>query len=269
MKTLSFLRLSFVCTLFLMACKKDDDEVVFTVPEVRTDAVTLLPNQTVKAQATVLNLGGAEVTDRGFCWGVLPNPVIETAASKSEGVGEGAFELIIDNLASGTHYYIRSYAQNAAGVGYGDQFEVTMAELKSINYFGATIYVYPQDIQPYFVWGPSNLLLDANHNGFGSGNTQTINWHSMQNNITSAASKCSELEYFGHSDWYLPARDELLALYDAREYLGNFAADGDLAKYWSSTEIDSAKAYAVDFTNGEYMAQSKNLQWRCRCIRKP
>jgi len=64
--------------------------------------------------------GGATVTSRGVCWGTSPNPT--TANSKvTSGSGTGSFTVTISPVWAGTTYYVRSYATNSAGTGYGAQ----------------------------------------------------------------------------------------------------------------------------------------------------
>lgn len=266
MKTHPFLLLGIVCTVLFSACGKEDDEEI-NVPVVYTEEIDVLGDQSVHASAIVSEHGGAEVTERGFCWSTSPEPTIETALHKKVGAGTGPFSSLLDeDFAPGQHYYIRGYARNKAGVGYGNQLDFTTLELKSIDYYGATIFVHPNDIAPYFIWGPPNQWIGADSPGYGSGNTIDIVNHLGP--LSTAAKKCSDLVYYGHEDWYLPARMELEALYEEREYLGNFVTEGLQAKYWSSTEVDAANAYAVDFSNGDTLTIQKNSQLLCRCIRK-
>jgi hypothetical protein len=50
----------------------------------------------------------------------------------------------------------------------------------------------------------------------------------------------------GKSDWYLPAKDELNALYKKRKVIGGLSADS----YWSSTDVDAGGASTQYFPNG-------------------
>jgi hypothetical protein len=64
--------------------------------------------------------GGAPVTARGVCWSTTANPT--TADNKTvDGTGIGTFTSSITGLASGTTYYVRSYATNSMGTTYGPE----------------------------------------------------------------------------------------------------------------------------------------------------
>ena len=68
----------------------------------------------------MLNNGLTDVTARGICWGLLPDPDI-SGAHTAEGQGLGAFSSNLNNLEAGTTYYYRAYATNAIGTAYGAQ----------------------------------------------------------------------------------------------------------------------------------------------------
>ena len=50
----------------------------------------------------------------------------------------------------------------------------------------------------------------------------------------------------GKSDWYLPAKDELNAMYKKRKVIGGLSLDN----YWSSTDVDAGGASTQYFPNG-------------------
>jgi hypothetical protein len=61
-------------------------------------------------------------TMRGIVWSTSPNPTLGFGAATNEGQGGiGAFTSNLTFLASNTTYYVKAYAINAAGVGYGDE----------------------------------------------------------------------------------------------------------------------------------------------------
>ncbi len=64
--------------------------------------------------------GGQSVTERGVCWSTSSNPTIANSHS-SDGTGTGTFTSTLSGLNPGTLYYIRSYATNSVGTGYGPQ----------------------------------------------------------------------------------------------------------------------------------------------------
>ncbi len=68
-------------------------------------------------------------------------------------------------------------------------------------------------------------------------------------------------EYF--SDWYLPSKYELNLMYLQQAVIGNFTANS----YWSSTEFDLSKAWAISFSNGAASNEAKSTIRRVRAIR--
>lgn len=74
----------------------------------------------VTADAIIYFGGGSEVSERGFVWSETPMPTIDD--NKLDfGSGIGAISGVITGLNASTNYYIRAYAINDMGVGYGNQ----------------------------------------------------------------------------------------------------------------------------------------------------
>jgi len=68
--------------------------------------------------------GKAEVTAKGFCWGMEANPTVEND-SIILGGGTGEFGTTLSELMPNTTYYIRAYAINKMGVAYSNQVTFT------------------------------------------------------------------------------------------------------------------------------------------------
>ncbi|TFH49518.1 MAG: hypothetical protein E4G92_01745, partial [Bacteroidia bacterium] len=68
--------------------------------------------------------GGAAVTARGICWAEVTNPTIEGSHTTDE-LGSGVFTSNLTELTPNTMYFLRAYAINEAGVGYGNEIIVT------------------------------------------------------------------------------------------------------------------------------------------------
>jgi hypothetical protein len=103
------------------------------LPQVTTAAITAITSFSATGGGNVTLGGGADVTERGVVFGKSHNPA--TSDSKtSNGTGTGAFVSSLTNLDNGTTYYVRSYAKNSAGTGYGP--EVTFKTIA----FPASIY---------------------------------------------------------------------------------------------------------------------------------
>ena len=89
-----------------------DDEVV---PVVTTTPVYASISS---AGAGGVVQSGTNVTARGVCWGVDPNPTLANGLTVN-GTGLGAFTSQITGLQPGTAYHLRAYATNPVGTAYG------------------------------------------------------------------------------------------------------------------------------------------------------
>jgi len=90
--------------------------VVF--PTVTTTAVTNITANAATSGGTVTETGGAEVTERGVCWSENQNPTVSNSKTV-DGEGDGQFQSQVAGLLPGT-YYLRAYATNSTGTGYGN-----------------------------------------------------------------------------------------------------------------------------------------------------
>ena len=91
-----------------------------TVPELTTTAVSGITQTTATSGGNISNDGGADVTVRGVCWGTSPNPTIADNYT-SDGAGTGIFSSNLSGLTINTRYYVRAYATNSIGTGYGNE----------------------------------------------------------------------------------------------------------------------------------------------------
>lgn len=89
-------------------------------PEVSTLTVTNVSNITATFNGIVTDEGSSDVTARGFCWSVSPDPTLNDNVSNN-GDGAGQFSEHLGNLQPNTTYYVKAYATNACGISYGEQ----------------------------------------------------------------------------------------------------------------------------------------------------
>ena len=88
------------------------------VPTVTTSNVTSVGSTTATCGGNVTSNGGAAVTAKGVCWSTSPLPSISDSHT-NDGSGNGSFTSQITGLTPNTNYYVRAYATNSAGTGYG------------------------------------------------------------------------------------------------------------------------------------------------------
>jgi uncharacterized protein (TIGR02145 family) len=107
---------SIIC---LTSCKEKT-----TPPVVTTTNVTGITQTTATAGGNVTSDGNAEATSRGVCWNTSENPTLANSKT-SDGTGTGSFTSSLTQLIPNTKYYVKAYATNSAGTGYGSQVSFT------------------------------------------------------------------------------------------------------------------------------------------------
>jgi uncharacterized protein (TIGR02145 family) len=105
---LLFLFFSFIT----YSCKKKE------VPIVTTSAITDITGTTAISGGTIKDKGTGIVLERGVCWSTGVTPTIADYKTTS-GAGAGTFTNNISGLAEATTYYVRAFATNDIGTGYG------------------------------------------------------------------------------------------------------------------------------------------------------
>ena len=105
------------------------------------------------------------------------------------------------------------------------------------------------------IWGCyGDIIPGADGTAIGTGAQNTIDIEARCTLINTAADICANLALAGHTDWFLPSKDELDLMYKNIGQ-GNVLGLGNVggfanALYWSSSEISSTFAWSQNFTNG-------------------
>lgn len=98
------------------------------LPEIATDYIEVLGTQ-MSMVSTLSSDGGSGMKSRGFCFDTKPdvtinnNPVFTTNSNGGYGLGQETW--IQFNLLPNTTYYVRAFAENSNGVGYGEELSIT------------------------------------------------------------------------------------------------------------------------------------------------
>jgi len=90
----------------------------------QTDTPTSITGSSAVSGGNVSSDGGLTVTSRGLAYSTTPNPTISNNTVIS-GSGLGAFTATMTGLSPNTTYYVRAFATNSLGTGYGPQVSFT------------------------------------------------------------------------------------------------------------------------------------------------
>lgn len=98
----------------LYSCTKGD------LPSLTTSPVSDITGSTAFCGGTITDEGSSPVTRRGICWSENIIPTISDNKKNSDGINS-TFNCKMSNLKSATSYYVRAFATNKDGTGYGNE----------------------------------------------------------------------------------------------------------------------------------------------------
>ena len=204
------------------------------IPILSTTEITGITQTTAKSGGNITDDGGATVTARGVCWSTSRNPTISDSKTE-DGTGAGNFTSSISGLESNTMYYVRAYATNSKGTGYGDALSfTTLGEVTDAdgNVY-STVVIGNQE------WMAENLKTTKYNNGTPIPNvTSNSEWI----NLTTGA-------YV----WY----DNNEALYKSALYNWYAVNTGNLCPTGWHVPTDAEWTTLINYAGGESVAGSK------------
>ena len=92
---------------------------------------TFIGNFTARSGGDITNTGYASITSHGICWSTDKNPTVSLPTRTYDpvtGDGSGTFTSTFDGLLPGVTYYVRAYADNNAGMAYGNLDSLVMPD---------------------------------------------------------------------------------------------------------------------------------------------
>ncbi|GAI71482.1 unnamed protein product, partial [marine sediment metagenome] len=100
------------------------DYISVVAPTVTTQAVSDIAPSTSTGNGNMTDNGGENASKRGVCWNTTGNPTVaDDKSEETDSFGTGAFTRPMTGLTPEQHYYVKAYAYNSAGYGYGGQVE--------------------------------------------------------------------------------------------------------------------------------------------------
>jgi uncharacterized protein (TIGR02145 family) len=213
---------------FAMICSGCGNDDSIQIPTLTTANITAITSTTAIGGGVISADGGSPLTETGLCWSTMPSPVI-TANRTSDG-SSVTFSSNLAGLVGNTTYFVRAYATNIAGTGYGNEISFTtlVDEIK----IGSQIWMRRNlDVTKYQNGDPIPNVTEGN-----SWLSQTKGAYSDYDNSTSNANVYGRLyNWYAVADsrnvcpvgWHVSTNDDWQTLTDV---LGGVAVAGGQLK---------------------------------------
>lgn len=243
-----------IVILSIISCKEEDFS---EAPNVITTEISNESEFLTLVSGSVSSDGGADVTERGICYGINHLPSINDQKS-TNGIGIGDFTSELTDIEQGVTYYARAFASNKKGTAYGDEVSFiagTVADIDGNLYNMVTIGTQ--------VWMKENLLTTKYNDGTPIDKRESnATWQSV------GAKYCwyNNGEIYGKMygalysweavntgkicpiGWHVPAIAEFETLIS---FLGGFtvaAAKLKSVEGWSNSTVDTGTTNSSGFT---------------------
>jgi uncharacterized protein (TIGR02145 family) len=123
-----------ILTIILISSCEDKP----VVPVLSTTSVSGITTTTATSGGSITSDGGATVISEGVCWNTSADPTIDNNKT-TENSGAVTFTGNITQLSPNTKYYVRAFATNSAGTGYGNSVSFsTLGNKPSSNNLSAS-----------------------------------------------------------------------------------------------------------------------------------
>lgn len=111
-------------TTILFSCASENTTLK-TEPKITTTSISNITLKSAKCGGNVSSEGSEAVKTRGVVWDTTTSPTTNLKSKTIDGNGTGNFASLITNLLPSTTYFVRAYATNNIGTGYGDELSFT------------------------------------------------------------------------------------------------------------------------------------------------
>lgn len=106
-----------------------------TSPVLNTLAVNNIKGVVALGGGEIVSDGGSALIRSGVCWSTHENPTIDDPHT-SNGTAVSTFSSSLTGLQPNTHYWVRAYAENGVGIGYGLPLEFITATVPTLTATG-------------------------------------------------------------------------------------------------------------------------------------
>ena len=127
--------------IIIIGCNKNDNTTpaALQVPTLITAEAANITAITIRGGGNITNEGNGTVLIRGVCWSTSTTPTIKDYHTE-DGPGAGIFSSSISDLSGNTKYFIRAYATNSSGTGYGMALSFTTAIAYPVTDIDGNVY---------------------------------------------------------------------------------------------------------------------------------
>ena len=230
------------------------------VPIVTTTLPSEITANSVLSGGNLTTDGGSTITSKGIVWSTSTNPTIALTTKTNNGGGNEAFISVITGLLPSTTYYLRAYAINSSGVGYGNEINFTaLAPATPVTDIDSNIYeTVAINTQ---IWTKTNLNVSKYRNGdiipevTDAATWQTLNtgaWCYYQNNTANGSEYGKLYNWYAVNDprglapagYHIPSDSDWTIL---TNYLGGIPVAGGALKeagtaHWNSPNIGATNS---------------------------
>lgn len=243
------------------------------VPTVRTSSITEIEALQAKSGGDIKRDGNSKVTEAGVCWSIQNRPGIYDSivvVDLSGGQILGEFDAHVTQLQPNTKYFVKAFATNDEGTGYGNEVSFTTSKMVTapINFNPLVTYGNITDLDGNIyktitigtqVWMAENLKTTKYRNGNPIPNiTNTNQWKNLR-----TGAYCDYVNYsqfsntYGHlynwyaiesgnlcpTGWHVPSETEWEILID---YLGGQLNAGAKLKEYGNSHWSSVSSVATN-----------------------
>lgn len=123
-----FLAIMGLFLILISGCKKEESKkiipVLTTSPVLTISPISEIEKTEAKSGGNISSVGGLTITACGICWSTNQTPSI-TDNKTTLSFTSGNYSDTLINLIPNTTYYVRAYATNSLGTGYGNVISFT------------------------------------------------------------------------------------------------------------------------------------------------
>jgi len=238
------------------------------IPVLTTVDVTQVTQTTAVSGGEIIDDGGSRVTTRGVCWSIDKTPTIRDDKT-SRGTGIGSFTATIARLEPGTIYYVRAYATNRNGTGYGIVKSFTTASSSVVDVDGNSYKIVTIGTQTWMAenlrttrYRNGDVINDGTGAGVVSGEAAPKYWFVYDDDLNNVSTYGRLYTWYTVNDgrsicpegWHVASDEEWAIL---RDYLGGKNVAGGILKesgtaHWTAPNTKATNEFGFTALPGGY-----------------